>query len=165
MKRAIWLSLGIYFFLLLLLASSSLRILLLTLTVIGISIAALFLYKIIESEVFFHLYNFIAVVALPVALEGYNPYSWVTIALAYALLALLLLHIYLHRFFQRFGMIKRETVVYVLLSLPLSFLSAYIFFHLPIGYGFWGIVGLGMMILLLLYFLVRPKSEESSNTP
>ncbi len=158
-----WISFALYFFFLALLSSHTLRILLLVSTFLLLSLALFFLYRIIESDVFFYTYNFLALVTLPIALEGYDPYSWVTVALAYSLLSLLLLHIYLYRFFSKFGMIKGETILYVLLSLPLSFVSVYIFINASIGRGFWGAVALIIVIVVLLYFLIHSESEKRSD--
>ncbi len=164
MKRSIWISLGIYFFLLLLLSSYSLRIFLLSAMTISIAVLLLILYRIIESEIFFYAYNFTGITALLISLKNYNPYSWVTLGVAYSVLSILLIHLYLYRFFQKFGTIKRETLAYLLLATLLSFFSVQIFMMGSIGYGFWGAVGLGVAILILLYFLIQPKSKESSDS-
>ncbi|MCD6275544.1 MAG: hypothetical protein J7J42_02250 [Thermoplasmata archaeon] len=165
MKRYAWIPLGIYLASLPFFAIESLRIFLLTLMSVGITLGIIILYLIIQDELLFYIYNFAAIVSLIVSLENFNPYSLFTLLIGYSLLLLLLLHIYLYRFTQKFGVIRRDTLIYVILSIPLSYASVYLFLSMSVGYGFWGAALLLSLILVLLYFLIRSKSEKSSNAP
>ncbi|OYT59560.1 hypothetical protein B6U71_02500 [Euryarchaeota archaeon ex4484_178] len=93
-----WLFLIIYYILLPIPSLNSLSSLFATLGTIGVSILILFFYKIIKDEILFYLYNFIGILGLIFTLSSYNPYSPLTLLIAYGLLSLILLHInYTHR--------------------------------------------------------------------
>jgi hypothetical protein len=164
MKRE-WIILGVYYALLLIYPIGDWRITYITALDIGISIVFIFLYRIIKDEVLFYVYNFIALLGIVFSLANYNPYSPVTLALAYISLSLLLLHITYYRFTLLFGMVKIDTIIYTLLSIPLAYLSIYLFLIYPMGYGFWGIFMLVMLSIIILYFLMRsPEPKKSSHT-
>jgi len=164
MKRE-WILLGIYYILLLLYPMGNIRLIGITLITIGISVVFIFLYRIIKDETLFYVYNFIALLAIVFSLADYNPYSPITIALAYLSMALLFLHMTYSRFTFLFGKVKGDTIFFTLLSFPLGYLSIYLFLIYPIGYGFWGIFILVMLIVLILYFLMRSSEpKESGNS-
>jgi len=127
----------------------------------NVSLVVFFLYSLVREEVLFYLYNFVALIGIIIALGEYNPYSPVTIAVAYIILSLLLLHITYARFYNYFRMLRRETLIYTLLSLPISFFSVYLFLIYPIGYGFWGVFVLVILSVVIIALLMR--SSESEN--
>ncbi len=118
------------------------------------------LYKSIGDETLFYIYNFLALIGIVVALGGYDPYSPITLLVAYALLSLVLLHITYARFTSYFGMVRMETVFYTLLTLLLSFFSVYLFLVYPMGYGFWGVFFLALLILVGVILLMRSSKSE-----
>jgi len=164
--RRDWIFLILYYILILIYPMGDLRITYITLLVVGISILIIFLYRIIGDEILFYVYNFIALLGIVFSLVNYNPYSLLTLGLAYLALSLLFLHMTYYRFNLLFGKVKGDTLVYTLLSLPLAFLSILLFLIYPIGYGFFGIFILVMLILATLYFIMRssePKKGRNSS--
>ncbi len=163
-----WIFLIIYYVLLLIYPlgrSQYLRILYITALVVGISIAFLFLYRVIGDERLFYVYNFIALLGIVFSLANYDPYSLLTLALAYLALSLLFLHMTYYRFTLLFGNVKGNTIAYTLLTIPMAYLSVLLFLIYPMGYGFWGVFILVMLIVILLYFLMRSsESQKSSHT-
>ncbi len=161
-----WYFLLIYYALLFIVPLGNLRYTYLVALDVGMSMAFIFLYKVVGDEIIFYIYNFIALVGIIFALGDYNPYSPVTLAVAYTLMVLVLLHITYARFEPMFGKVRLDTIAYTLLSFPMAFFSVYIFLIYPIGYGFWGVFMLVVLIIFLIYLLMRsPKSEKSRHTP
>ncbi len=164
MKRE-WIFLILYFIILLLYPMGDLRLTYITALVIGISIVFIFLYRVIRDEILFYVYNFIALLGIVFSLANYDPYSLITLGLAYLALALLFLHMTYYRFILLFGKVKGDTIAYTLLSIPMAYLSILLFLIYPMGYGFWGVFILVMLIVLLLYLLMRSsESKKSSHT-
>ena len=153
--------LAAYYAALLIAPMGNLRFTILTGISILLSLIVFFLYSLVKDEVLFYLYNFVALIGIIIALGEYNPYSPVTIAVAYIILSLLLLHITYARFYNYFRMLRRETLIYTLLSLPISFFSVYLFLIYPIGYGFWGVFVLVILSVVIIALLMR--SSESEN--
>ncbi len=154
-----------YYTLLLVAPLSDVRLTFLTGLMIGLSLLFLYFYRIIRDEILFYVYNFIAILGIVFSLGDYNPYSPLVIGIAYLMLTLIFLHMVYARFIPMFGMVRRDTIIYTLLSLPLAYLSIYLFLIYPIGYGFFGMFILVILIVFLLYFLMRsPKPKKGSNT-
>ncbi len=163
--RREWFFLITYYALLLIGPLGDIRLTFLTGLTIGISLLFLYFYWIIKDEILFYVYNFIAILGIVFSLGDYNPYSPLTLGIAYLMLTFVFLHIIYARFLPIFGMVRRDTVIYTLLSMPLAYLSIYLFLIYPMGYGFFGMFVLVMLIVVLIYFLMRsPKSQERSNT-
>ncbi len=160
-----WLFLISYYALLLIAPLGDVRLTFLTGLMIGLSLLFLYFYKVIKDEILFYIYNFMAILGIVFSLGDYNPYSPLVIGIAYLMLALIFLHMVYARFVPMFGMVRRDTIIYTLLSLPLAYLSIYLFLVYPIGYGFFGMFFLVILIVFLLYFLMRsPKSKKGSNS-
>ena len=163
MKRIPWVLLGIYLSSLILLIWPHSRVMVLVLGSIGAILLLLFLWRVIRDDLLFYGYNLLALLTLPLAMQFYNPYSMLTIGLGYLLLTILLLHIYTVRFENKFKVIHRDTVIYVILAVLLGYLSVYLFMYYPIGYGLWGAVALMALILFMLYLILRPEPKKRRN--
>lgn len=162
--RKEWLFLISYYALLLIAPLGDTRLTFLTGLMIGLSLLFLYFYRIIKDEILFYVYNFMAILGIVFSLGDYNPYSPLVIGIAYLMLTLIFLHMIYARFVPMFGMVRRDTVVYTLLSIPLAYLSIYLFLIYPIGYGFFGMFFIVMLIVVLLYFLMRlPKPKKGGN--
>ncbi len=161
-----WYFLGAYYALLLVVPMGNLRYIWLVVLDVLASLAFLYLYRVVKDEILFYVYNFIALVGIVFALGNYNPYSPLTLGVAYTLMALWMLHMTYARFEPMFGKVRLDTIAYTLLTFPLAYFSVYLFLIYPIGYGFWGVFTLVMLIVILIYVLMRsPKSEKRSHTP
>ncbi len=164
-KYASWFFLYLYLGILPLLVWPHYRVLVLVLGGIGATLVLLLLWRIIKDDLLFYGYNLMALLTLPLAMQFYNPYSMETIGVGYMLLTLLLLHMYMLRFKNKYEMIHRDTVIYVILASALGYLSVYLFMYYPIGYGLWGAIALMALILFMLYLILRPESKKRRNAP
>jgi hypothetical protein len=159
-----WIYLLVYYTLLLLIPLGDRTPTFLVVLTIGLSLLFMYFYKVIGDEILFYVYNFIAILGTLFALMPYNPYSPLTIGIAYLLLTLILLHMTYARFLPLFGSVRRDTIIYTILSAPMAYLSIYLFLIYPIGYGFVGMLILIVLIIIFIYFLMRsPKSQERGN--
>ncbi len=159
MKRE-WLFLLSYYALLLIAPLGDVRLTFLTGLMIGLSLLFLYFYKVIKDEILFYVYNFMAILGIIFSLGDYNPYSPLVIGIAYLMLTLLFLHMVYARFIPIFGIVRRDTIVYTILSIPLAYLSIYLFLIYPIGYGFFGLFFVGILILIFLYLLMRSSKPK-----
>ena len=132
----------------------------LTLLAILASLVLFWMYRSLKDESFFYFYNFVALLGIVLSLGNYNPYYPITLGVAYALLSLLLLHMTYARFHAYFGTVTRETLFYTLLTIPISFLSVYLFLIYPVGYGFLGFFVLSVVIIAGIALLMRSSESK-----
>ncbi|NPA75200.1 MAG: hypothetical protein GXO25_03855 [Euryarchaeota archaeon] len=148
--------LGVYMALVILISGPIMGLQLIFLILISLLVA---LYFIVEDEIVFYMYVFLALAMLAMDFVVRVP-TLQNFAVMYLLMAPLLLHI-IEMHFGRYGKIHTNTYMIYMLSIALSFLTVLIFLFVPRVLGTYVLVS-AVIITLILYFMITftPPDEN-----
>ena len=126
-----------------------------TLIIELLSLVFIFLQRFLQEEAVFYVYVFFAFLALVPAFYTRDLFSIVNLVIFYSLLSLPILHILIHKFERKYGIINYISQIYYLASLPLSFLLISLTLFLPVQLDVYATIVMVFIIATLLYYLTR----------